>query len=186
MLIYRQSRNFNKPKHHGRRRSRSLSPSNNLKRRINARRLVALGEKEKLFKQNLLFHSKSFIYSGLHGGGKDAKMLDQEGLLESIRYAKLHNISRKKHFWETVARQYFGDLDVKKKRIDKLRLAWRRNERGICEKVNGSYKDKHEAKRKIYSAPKAVSSDSESSDSANDDVANAEATRPKIKGNDKP
>ena len=96
------------------------------------------------------------------------------------------NISRKKHFWETVARQYFGDLNVKKKRIDKLRLAWRRNERGIREKVNGSYKDKNEGKRKIYSTSKSVSSDSESSESASDDVANAEGTRPKIKGNDKP
>ena len=58
---------------------------------------MALCEKEKLFKQNLLFHSKSFIYSGLHGGGKDAKMLDKDSLLESVRYAKLLNISSKRH-----------------------------------------------------------------------------------------
>ena len=55
---------------------------------------------------------------------------------------------------------------------DELRLAWRRNEGGIREKVNRSYKDKNEAKQKIYyeSTSKSVSSDSESSESASDDV----------------
>jgi hypothetical protein len=187
MLLYHQSRTSEKRKHHGRR-AGSKSPSKNLKRRFNARRLVALAQDERLFKENWLLQRKSSTSSGLRGGGKDANIndntLDQASFVDSIRYANLLDISSKKLFWETVARQYFGDLKVKKKRVEKLRLAWRRNEGGIREKVNKSYKDKNGAKlRECHKTSNSVSSDSEN---ASDKEMHPESKSLPIKGKDKP
>ena len=145
MLVDHQSRNLKKTTHH-RRRSPGLTSSKNLKRRINARRLVALAEDERMFKRSWLLNKNAC--TGLLGGTRETKisekMLDQEKFLEAIRYVKVLNISSKKEFWKTVARQYFGNPKMKKSKIDKLRLAWRRNEGGIREKVNKNYAQNEE------------------------------------------
>ena len=78
--------------------------------------------------------------------------IDLGRLARAIYHARRFTLLSKKTFWKDVAQQYYGELRVNQKKIDLLRLAWRRNEGGIREKLSscGLKKDRPSSDEKMF------------------------------------
>ena len=114
--------------------SKSVSPGS-IKKRKNDRRLHSLKEFTAIYVRSFSKEDMGGNTNpGLHGGGKKEN-LDYERLASIITGTSIAIESSKKEFWKAVAQQYFKMFAVDKKKVQKLRLAWRRNTGGIRDRV---------------------------------------------------
>ncbi len=128
---------------HHRHRSRGVSVSRNIKRRLNVRRLISLKEEDMCFQRFLMLslpaatYKRASISSGLKGGGSRSKQKnwDYTRLAKAISIISERNITSKKDLWYAIAQVYFGEFRVSKRKIDRLRTIWRTNGGNIRERV---------------------------------------------------
>ena len=146
LAAMRKSRSRSKPSGHYFRRCRHRSQSvlpRSLKKRKNARRLHCLKELENRANYIWNFPSQGkqskwhgHTVPGLRGGGrKSVEILDYERLASIIMRISISNETSKKEFWKAVAQNYFKMFTVDQKRVERLRLVWRRNSGDIRGRV---------------------------------------------------